>query len=49
MPVWKDPRLALTEGEREKARGPVAEARRPVDETGYGRRPEVEEFEAQLR
>ena len=43
-------RLALAEGEREKARGHVAEARRLVEETGYGRRrPEVEEVEQALR
>ena len=42
-------RLALAEGDKE-ARGHVTEARRLVDETGYGRRrPEVEELEAQLR
>lgn len=42
-------RLALAEGERERARGHVAEAKRLVEETGYGcRRPEVEELETQL-
>jgi tetratricopeptide (TPR) repeat protein len=41
-------RLALAEGDREKAREHVAEARRLVEETGYGRRlPEVKELEAQ--
>ena len=40
-------RLALAEGDREKAREHVAEARRLVEETGYGRRrPEVEALEA---
>jgi tetratricopeptide (TPR) repeat protein len=43
-------RLARAEGDRETARGHVAEARRLVEETGYGRRrPEVEELEALLR
>jgi tetratricopeptide (TPR) repeat protein len=43
-------RLALAEGDRDKARGHVAEARRLVDETGYGRRrPEVDELETQVR
>ena len=42
-------RLALAEGNREKAREHVAEARRLVDETGYGRRrPEVEALEAEV-
>jgi hypothetical protein len=42
-------RLTLAEGDREKAREHVAEARRLVEETGYGRRrPEVGELEAQL-
>jgi len=41
-------RLALAEGNREKAREHVAEARRLVEETGYGRRRlEVEELEAE--
>ena len=40
-------RLALAEGEQEKAREHVVEARRLVEETGYGRRrPEVEALEA---
>jgi tetratricopeptide (TPR) repeat protein len=43
-------RLALAAGNREEARKRVAEARRLVEETGYGRRrPEVEELEAQVR
>ena len=43
-------RLALALGDRDKARGHVAEARRLVDETGYGRRrPEVEALEAAVR
>ena len=43
-------RLALVEGDEEKAREHVAEARRLVEETGYGRRrPDVEELEAQIR
>jgi hypothetical protein len=43
-------RLALAEGSKEQAREHVAEARRLVDETGYGRRcREVEELEAQVR
>jgi tetratricopeptide (TPR) repeat protein len=43
-------RLALAEGDEEKARGHVAEARRLVDETGYGRRrPEVEALESEVR
>jgi hypothetical protein len=43
-------RLALAEGDQEQAREHVAEARRLVDETGYGRRrPKVEELETQLR
>jgi tetratricopeptide (TPR) repeat protein len=43
-------RLAVGEGDREEARGHVAEARRLVEETGYGRRrPEVEELEQALR
>ena len=42
-------RLALAEGDREKAREHVAEARRLVEETGYGRRrPEVEALEAEV-
>jgi tetratricopeptide (TPR) repeat protein len=42
-------RLALAEGNREKAREHVVEARRLVEETGYGRRrPEVEELEAEV-
>jgi hypothetical protein len=43
-------RLVLVEGDKEKARGHVGEARRLVEETGYGRRrPEVKELEAQVR
>jgi tetratricopeptide (TPR) repeat protein len=43
-------RLALAEGDKERARKHVGEARRLVEETGYGRRrPEVEELEAQVR
>jgi hypothetical protein len=43
-------RLALAEGKRERAGEQVVEARRLVDETGYGRRrPEVEELEQALR
>jgi hypothetical protein len=43
-------RLAMAEGNPEKAREHVATARRLVDETGHGRRrPEVEELEARLR
>jgi tetratricopeptide (TPR) repeat protein len=43
-------RLALAEGDKEQARGHVAEARRLVEETGYGRRrPEVEALEAEVR
>jgi tetratricopeptide (TPR) repeat protein len=43
-------RLALEEGDRDQAREHVAEARRLVDETGYGRRrPEVEALEAEVR
>jgi len=42
-------RLALAEGDGEKAREHVAEARRLVEETGYGRRrPEVEALEAEV-
>ncbi len=42
-------RLALAEGDREKAREHLAEARRLVEETGYGRRrPEVEALEAEV-
>ena len=42
--------LALAKDDEEKAREHVAEARRLVDETGYGRRrPNVEELEAQIR
>jgi tetratricopeptide (TPR) repeat protein len=42
-------RLSLAEGNREKARAHVAEARRLVEETGYGRRrPEVEALEAEV-
>ncbi len=42
-------RLALAEGDRETAREHVAEARRLVEETGYGRRrPEVEELEGKV-
>jgi tetratricopeptide (TPR) repeat protein len=42
-------RLALAEGSPEKAREHVAEARRLVEETGYGRRrPEVEALEAEV-
>jgi tetratricopeptide (TPR) repeat protein len=43
-------RLALAESDQERAREHVAEARRLVEETGYGRRrPEVEELEQALR
>ncbi len=43
-------RLALAEGDKDQAREHVAEARRLVDETGYGRRrPEVEALEAEVR
>ena len=43
-------RLALVKGEKEKAHEHVAEARRLVDETGYGRRrPEVEGLEQAVR
>jgi hypothetical protein len=43
-------RLALAEGDKDQARGRVAEARRLVDETGYGRRrPEVEALETEVR
>jgi hypothetical protein len=43
-------RLALAEGDREKAHEHVAEARRLIEECGYGRRrPEVEALEAELR
>jgi tetratricopeptide (TPR) repeat protein len=43
-------RLALAEGDKDQARGHVAEARRLVEETGYSRRrSEVEELEAKLR
>jgi hypothetical protein len=46
-------RLALKEGgdrAKEKAREHVFEARRLVEETGYGRRrPEVEALEAEVR
>ncbi len=43
-------RLALAEGNREKAREHVAEAKRLVEETGYGsRRPEIDELAAALR
>jgi tetratricopeptide (TPR) repeat protein len=42
-------RLALAEGDSEKARGHVVEVRRLVEETGYGRRrPEVEKLEAEV-
>jgi tetratricopeptide (TPR) repeat protein len=42
-------RLALAESAPEKAREHVVEARRLVEETGYGRRrPEVEELEAEV-
>jgi hypothetical protein len=43
-------RLALAEGDKDQARGNVAEARRLVEETGYGRRsPESEALEAEVR
>jgi tetratricopeptide (TPR) repeat protein len=43
-------RVALAEGDKEKAREHVAAARRLVEETGYGRRrPEVEALEAEVR
>jgi tetratricopeptide (TPR) repeat protein len=43
-------RLALAESDKETARGHVAEAKRLVEETGYGRRrPEVEALEAEVR
>ncbi len=42
-------RLALAEGDRERGREQVVEARRLVEETGYGRRrPEVEALEAEV-
>ena len=42
-------RLALAESDREKAREHVVEAKRLVEETGYGRRrPEVEALEAEV-
>jgi hypothetical protein len=42
-------RLALAENDREEAREHVGEARRLVEETGYGRRrPEVEALEAEI-
>jgi tetratricopeptide (TPR) repeat protein len=42
-------RLALAQNDREKAREHVAEARRLVEDTGYGRRrPEVEALEAEV-
>jgi tetratricopeptide (TPR) repeat protein len=42
-------RLALAEGDTDRGREHVAEARRLVEETGYGRRrPEVEALETQL-
>jgi tetratricopeptide (TPR) repeat protein len=42
-------RLALAEGDPEKAREHLAEARRLVEKTGYGRRrPEVEALEAEV-
>ena len=37
-----------TEAAKEQARGHVAEARRLVEETGYGRRPEFEALEAEV-
>ena len=47
MPHLEYARLALAEGDQDQARGDVAEARRLVEETGYGRlRPEVEALEA---
>jgi len=43
-------RLALAEGAKDQAREHVGEARRLVEETGYGRRrPEVEALEAEVR
>jgi phage shock protein A len=43
-------RLALAEGDEDQAREHVAEARRLVDETGYGlRRSEVEALEPEVR
>ena len=43
-------RLALAEGDKDQAREHVVEARRLVEETGYGRRrPEVEALEAEVR
>ena len=42
-------RRALAEGNWEKARGHVAEVRRLVEETGYGRCPEVEAPQAEVR
>ena len=46
----KHARLGLAEGDKDEARRHVAEARRLVDETGYGRRrPEVEALEAEVR
>ena len=42
-------RLGLAEGNKDQPRGHVAEAKRPIDETGYGgRRPEVEALEAEV-
>jgi tetratricopeptide (TPR) repeat protein len=42
-------RLAIAEGDRETARKELAEAKRLVEETGYGRRrPEVEALEAEI-
>jgi hypothetical protein len=43
-------RLRLADGDQEKARGHVAEARRLVDRTGCGGRPAgVEELDALVR
>jgi hypothetical protein len=41
-------RAEASEGDRQKARGHVANARR-LEETGYVRRPEVEALEAEVR
>jgi hypothetical protein len=46
---FKSARLALAEGDKDQAREHVGEARRLLDETGYGRRrPEVKALEAEI-
>jgi hypothetical protein len=45
----REAQFALADADREKAHGHLAEARRLVEETGYGRRrPEVEALEPEV-